>query len=151
MKEFDYYIFVDYSEHLIGYLMLNSFKTNECLEKISKLKHYRELKKRKLYIKHVKARFARDGILNCFLKKKIRNVIDTAEIFNDIAEFLKNNSSARIFISVDNRQYSNFEKFVKIIDGKNVKIVKESELKKGSILFRINLVLDTWLNMERLK
>ena len=57
----------------------------------------------------------------------------------------------KIFISVDDRQYSNFEKFVNIIDGKNIKVVKESKLRKNTSEYQINLVLDTWLNMQRIK
>ena len=77
--------------------------------------------------------------------------METPEIFADIAEFLKKNEDSSIFISVDNRQYKNFEKFVKIINSKNVKIVKESELKKNTLEYKINLILDTWLNIERIK
>lgn len=47
--------------------------------------------------------------------------------------------------------YSNFERLVKIIDGTNTKIVKESELKKGTPEYQISLVLDNWLNIERLR
>ena len=56
-----------------------------------------------------------------------------------------------IFISVDNKQYSNFERLVKIIDGSNTKIVRESELKKDTFEHKISLVLDTLLNIERLE
>jgi len=50
-KEFDYYIFIDYSEDLIGYILLCKDKLRDCLSKISKLKHYKELKNKKLYLK----------------------------------------------------------------------------------------------------
>jgi len=148
-KEFDYYIFIDYSEHLIGYLILKSENMKDCLSKISRFRHYKEARKRRLYLKNAKKTFNKKQVLGCFLKNKIRRVLDTPEIFTDIAGFLKNNAGSSIFISIDNRQYKNFEKFVKIIDGKNVKIVKESDLRKDTNEYRVNLVLDTWLNIER--
>ena len=43
-KEFDYYIFIDYSENLIGYIIIDERRINELLSKISKLKHYTILK-----------------------------------------------------------------------------------------------------------
>ncbi len=149
-REFDYYIFVDYSENLIGYLILRKENLRDCLSKISRFRHYREAKKRKLYLKNVKKTFNKKEVLKCFLKKKIRNVLETPEIFTDIAEFLKKNKEL-IFVSVDDRQYPNFEKFVKIIDGENVNVVKESKLRKNTPEYQINLVLDTWLNIERVK
>ena len=150
-KGFDYYVFVDYSENLIGYLILGKDNLKDCLSKISRFRHYREAKQRKLYLKNAKKTFNKKEILNCFLKKKIRNVLETPEIFTDIAEFLKKNNALSIFVSVDDRQYPNFEKFVKIIDGKNVRVVMESKLRKNTSEYKINLVLDTWLNIERMK
>ena len=38
-EEFDYYIFMDYSENLIGYIIINKEKIKELLPKIIKLKH----------------------------------------------------------------------------------------------------------------
>ena len=150
-KEFDYYIFIDYSENLIGYLIIEKNKIKDCLSKISRFRHYRKAMKRKLYLKNARKTFIKKRLLNCFLKKKIRNVLETPEIFTDIAEFLKKNKGSSIFVSVDNRQYTNFEKFVKILDGKDVKVIKESKLKDDTNEYRINLVLDTWLNLERIK
>ena len=54
MKEFDYYIFVDYSENLIGYLIIEKNKLNELLPKISKFTHFRELKYKAQYIHSIK-------------------------------------------------------------------------------------------------
>ncbi len=39
-KEFDYYIYIDYSENLIGYSIIEKSKIRELLPKISKLAHY---------------------------------------------------------------------------------------------------------------
>ncbi|MBS3066074.1 hypothetical protein J4229_03460 [Candidatus Pacearchaeota archaeon] len=82
-KEFDYYMFIDYSENFLGYMILEKARKKEFLPKISK--------------------------------------------------------------------YSNFEKLVRIIDGNNTKVVKENELKNGSIEYKTSLVLDSLLNIERLK
>ena len=150
-KEFDYYIFIDYSENLIGYIIIKREKIKDCLLKISRFRHYKEARQRKLYLKKVKITFKKKNLLDYFLKKKIRNVLETPEIFADVGEFLKKNKESSIFISVDNRQCKNFEKFVKIIDGKNVRVAKESELKKNTFEYKINLVLDNWLNIERMK
>ena len=150
-KEFDYYIFIDYSENLIGYVILEKAKVKICLENTLRFKHYRESKKRKLYLKKVKQTFNKRDVLNCFLKKKIRNVLETPEIFADIAEFIKKYKDSRIFVSVDDRQYKNFEKFVEILDGENTKIVKEGKLRRNTSEYKINLILDTWLNIERIK
>ena len=150
-KEFDYYIFIDYSEYLIGYLILKFENIADCLSRTSRFRHYREAKKRKLYLKNANKTFKNKLVLNCFLKKKLRQILETPEIFTDIAEFLKKNKSSTIFISVDDRQFKNFEKFVKTIDGPNVKVVKESELRENTCEYKINLVLDTWLNIERMK
>jgi len=47
MKEFDYYIFIDYSENLIGYNIIEKEKLKNLLPKISKLKHYKVLTEKK--------------------------------------------------------------------------------------------------------
>ena len=150
-KEFDYYIFIDYSEHLIGYIILEEENINDCLSKVPRFRHYRKSKKRRLYLKNAKKTFNKKELLSCFTKTKIRNVMETPEIFTDVAKFLKDKKGSQIFISVDDRQYRNFERFVEIIDGKNIRVVKESKLKENSSVYRINLVLDTWLNIERIK
>lgn len=150
-KNFDYYIYIDYSECLIGYLIIKKESVKECLLQTSRFKHYREAKQRKLYLKNASKTFKKKEILGSFLKRKVRNVLETPEIFADIAEFLKESKGGRIFICVDNRQFSNFEKFVEVIDGENIKIVRESELNKNSQEYKINLILDTWLNIERRK
>ena len=40
-EEFDYYIFMDYSENLIGYIIIDNDKVDRLLSKITKLKHYK--------------------------------------------------------------------------------------------------------------
>ena len=91
------------------------------------------------------------NVLSYTEKTKIRKTTSTLEIYSDILEFLKEHDNCLIFISVDNNQSVNFEKLVRIIDGTNIKVVRESQLRKDTFEYRINLVLDTLLNIERLK
>lgn len=150
-KQFDYYIFIDYSENFLGYFIIEKEKINEFIPKISKFSHYKELKHKKAYLHSIKKIIEKNEILSYSLKTKIRKTGDTPEIYSDILEFLKKHDNCLIFISVDNKQYSNFERLVKIIDGSNTKVVRESNLKKDTFEYQISLVLDTLLNMERLK
>ncbi len=150
-KEFDYYIFIDYSENLIGYMTLEKCKVFEFVTKISKFAHYKELKHKSSYLHSIKKVIEKNKVLTYPLKTKIRKTIDTPEIYSDILGFLKNHHNCLIFISVDNKQYSNFERLINIIDGQDVKVVKENELKKDSNEYKMSLVLDTLLNIERLK
>jgi len=57
----------------------------------------------------------------------------------------------KTIIFVDDNQFRNFNKIVKIIDGENTKVLKESKLKKHTPEYKINLVLDTLLNLARLR
>lgn len=150
-KQFDYYVFIDYSENFLGYLIIEKEKIKEFLPKISKFAHYKELKYKSAYIHSIKKIINKNKVLSYLLKNKIRKTTDTPEIYSDILEFLKKHDNCLIFISVDNKQYSNFERLVKIIDGINTKVVREDELRKGTFEYRISLVLDTLLNIERLK
>ena len=149
-KQFDYYIFIDYSDNLIGYIIIEKLKIKYLLPKIFRFRHYREAGDKKLYLKNVKKTFKRENLLNYFLKHKIRETRQNIEIFLDIGEFIKNNPNCLIFASIDNKQYNNFQNFVKIVNGENIKVVKESELKVGTVEYQISLVLDNWLNIERL-
>lgn len=150
-KEFDYYICIDYSENLIGYSIIEKSKIRGLLLKISKLKHYKEVKYKREYHKSITRIFERDNLLKYFIKTKIRETKYNIEIFMDVGEFIKLHSNCLIFVSVDNKQYSNFEKFVEIINGENIKVKKESELKEFSPEYKISLVLDNLLNIERIK
>ncbi|MBS3077527.1 hypothetical protein J4233_04620 [Candidatus Pacearchaeota archaeon] len=151
MKEFDYYIFIDYSENFLGYLILDGEEIKTILPKISKFAHYKKLRHKSLYIHSIKKVVDKMELIKYFVKFKIKTLRDTPEIYADLVEFIRKNDNCIIFISVDDRQFSNFERLVRNIDGKNNKIVKESQLKKGSAEHRLSLVLDTLLNMERLK
>jgi hypothetical protein len=150
-KEFDYYLFIDYSESYLGYMIIEKQMLKEFLPKISRFSHYKEVKHKKEYIKSIKRIIEINQILRYPLKVKIRKTLETPELYSDILEFIKVHDNCLIFISVDDKQYSNFERLVKIIDGKNIKIVKESGLKEDSFEYKLSLVLDTLLNIERLR
>ncbi len=148
---FDYYVFIDYSENYLGYLVLKNDKMREFLLQISKFSHYREVKHKKAYLQSIKKVVDKNNICSHLCKIKIRKTEATPEIYSDILEFLKEHNNCLVFICVDNKQFMNFKKLVNIIDGKNIKVVKESELKKDTSEYKISLVLDTLLNLSRLK
>src|SRR3989344_6350871 len=150
MKEFDYYIFIDFSDNLIGYSIIDNKKLKELLPKLSRFRYYRETKDRKLYLKNVKKTIDRDNINSAFLKIKIKEMRKNIEIYSDVIEFLKKHENCAIFISVDDSQYLAFRKIVRIIDGVNIVIKQESELKEGTPEYFASLVLDNLLNIERL-
>ncbi len=151
MIKFDYYIFIDYSENLIGYNIIIKDKIEDLLPKISRLKHYKDSKNKKLYIKNVSKTFKREGIKSHLIKFKIKDKRKNMEIYLDVLEFLKNHENCIIFISVDNNEYLNFRKMVNVLDGEKVKIVKESELDKNSVEYQLSLIIDNMLNIERLR
>ena len=151
MREFDYYIFIDYSENLIGYSIIEKNKLKELLPKISRFKHYRRAGNRKAYIKNVKKTIQRDNIGASFLKLKIKEMHKNMEVYLDILEFLKKHENCIIFVSIDNQQYPAFRKMINIIDGDKIIIKQESELIRGTPEYRASLVLDNLLNIERLK
>jgi len=147
MRPFDYYIFIDFSENYIGYSLIESKKISLVLPLIRKFKHYRDSKFKKLYIKNINKTVKKDKIKDYFYKIKIREIKSTPEIYADLAEFITKHKN--IFISVDNSQYRNFKKFVNIIDGENILVKKESELKRDSIEHKLSLVIDNLLNIKR--
>ncbi len=151
MIKFDYYIFIDYSENLLGYNIIKKNDVESLLPKISRLKHYKDSKDKKLYIKNVSKTFKREGIKSHLIKFKIKDKGKNMEIYLDVLEFLKNHENCIIFISVDNNEYLNFRKMVNVLDGEKVKIVKESELDKNSVEYQLSLIIDNMLNIERLR
>ncbi|MBT4376843.1 hypothetical protein HOD29_05720 [archaeon] len=151
MKSFDYYLFIDYSENYLGYLIIGKEEIREFLPKISKFAHYRELKHKKAYLNSIRKIVDKNKVCDHLCKIKIRKTELTPEIYSDILDFIKKNENHLIFISVDNKQFKNFKKLVNIVDGKNTRVIKESELKKHTPEYKISLVLDTLLNLARLK
>ena len=150
-KQFDYYIFVDYSENLIGYMIIAQENIKELLPHILRFKHYRKARNKRIYLKNVKHLFKREKLLQYFVQHKIRETRENMEIFLDVGEFIKKHENCLIFASVDDTQFNNFELFVKIVDGKNIHIVRESDLQIGTLEYQLSLVVDNWLNIERLK
>lgn len=148
-KEFDYYIFIDFSENLIGYNVIEKSKVRDILLKIGKLKHYKKLKHKREYLNAMKKLFAREKIDSYLMKMKIKGVRDNVDIFVEVSEFIKSHKKCIIFISVDNFQYKTFRKIVDLIDKNNVEIVRESQLKKDSPEYRLSLIIDTQLNLVR--
>src|SRR3989344_5312182 len=71
MKEFDYYIFIDYSENLIGYSIIEKEKLKELLPKISKFAHYRQLRHKRAYIQSIKKIIEKEKIKDFFISSKI--------------------------------------------------------------------------------
>ncbi len=151
MKTFDYYIFIDYSENLLGYVIIENKKVNDLVIKLNRFRHFRETRDKKLYLKNIKNTIKREGITDYLFRLKIRKVNSSPEIYADIAVFIKKYPNCIIFISIDDKQFSNFEKFVEVINGETTKVVKESQLKQESREYKMSLILDNLLNIERLK
>lgn len=150
-EEFDYYIFMDYSENLIGYIIIEKEKINDILPKISKLKHYKDLKYKKQYLRAMKKFFENSKILDFTNKHRITELRQNIEICSEVFAFCEKNSNSRIFISVDDRQYRGFMKLANLINGKRFKIIKEGQLKRGSIEYQMSLIIDTLLNLRRIR
>ena len=151
MKEFDYYIFIDYSVNLIGYSIIENKKLKELLPKISKFSHFKELKHKREYIHSIKRIIDNENVLSYFIKHKIRDMRLNMSIYLDVLDFLKKHDNCIIFISIDNHEYPNFKKLVNVADGEKTVVKKESQLLIGTPEYQASLVLDTILNIERLK
>ena len=149
MKQFDYYIFIDFSENLIGYNIIEHDKMFKLLPKISKFAHYKNIRHKKEYLKSMKKRIEKEGILSFFLKHKIKELYKNADIYADVLQFIKKNENCIIFISIDNRQFKAFRNLVGIVDCGVIVVKKESELVKGTPEYQTSLVLDTLLNIKR--
>jgi len=61
-KDYDYYLFLDYSENLIGYNIIEKNKIKGLLPNIIKLKHYKGLKHKREYLNSMKSLFIRKNI-----------------------------------------------------------------------------------------
>ncbi|MEK6893058.1 MAG: hypothetical protein AABX07_02550 [Nanoarchaeota archaeon] len=148
MKEFDYYIFIDYSENLVGYNIIEKNKIKELLQKIKRFRHYKGSRDRKIYLSHIKNTIKRDRIRTYFEKIKIMSSKDNIGLFAEVLEFIKKHDNCIIFISVDDFQYKAFMKLVHVVNNKT-EVVKESQLKIGSVEYQLSLVIDNLLNIER--
>lgn len=151
-KEFDYYIYIDYSENLIGYIIINKCCVKEIISKIIKFDYYRGVKHKKEYLRAIKPRIEKENILSLIQKYRICDMRLNIEIFADIIHFISNNNNCFILLSIDNQQFDSFLRIMKLIPNeKNILILKESELKKGTIEHRLSLIIDNLLNLERMK
>lgn len=149
-KEFDYYIFVDYSENLIGYSIIEKSKVRELVLKISKLSHYKEVVHKKPYLLAIRKRIDKEEITKLLLKWKIRDMKENIEIFSDVLDFIRFNDNCIIFLSIDNNQYKAFLKLFEALPHKeHVEVHQESCLKKGSIECRLSYIIDNLLNIKR--
>lgn len=150
-KNYDYYIFLDYSEDLVGYNIIEQKKIIELLPKISRFEHYKGRRNRKIYLKHINNTIRREKIKSFFEKIKIEESRKNVELFIEILEFIKKHKNCIIFLSVDDYQFKKLRKLLYLIDGKNTDIRKESQLKKGTPEYQVSLVIDNLLNIERRK
>jgi len=148
-KDFDYYIYIDYSENLIGYNIIEKEKIKELLPKLDRFRHYKGSKNRKIYLKHIKKTIKRDKILDYLEKTKIVKLRSSLSIFADVLEFIKKHGNCIIFVSIDDNQYKIFKKIVNIIDGDEIVVKKESQLKRNTIEYKLSLIIDNLLNIER--
>jgi len=150
-KAIDYYIFIDYSERLVGYIIVQKEKIQDIIPRITKLHHYKDIKYKKSYIKSIKKVFEKNNIVQYLLKCKIKELKDNLSIFVEVIEFIKKYDNCGIFASVDNNQFDSFKKLLDIIPHKDhIMLVKESDLKKGSVEYKLSLIVDTMLNIERM-
>ncbi|MEK6869175.1 MAG: hypothetical protein AABX63_03635 [Nanoarchaeota archaeon] len=146
----DYYIFIDYSFDLIGYNIIEKEKIPEILQKIVKLGHYKKERHRRTYLAKIKKSVKKSDLIPLLHKQKILHMKDNILIFLEVIEFIKNNDNCAIFLSVDNNQFSAFTKLLNMIPHKkHLTIVKESNLKIGSIEYRLSLIIDNMLVIER--
>lgn len=147
---FDYYIFVDYSESLVGYNIIEKNKIPEIIKLIHKFRHYKDERHKKTYLFKIKKEIEKSNLLSLILKQKIIKIKDNLILFTEIIDFVKNHNGCLIFMSVDNNQFIAFTKLIELVSVHNIKIIKESDLKKDSIEHKLSLIIDTMLNLERM-
>lgn len=148
---FDFYIFIDYSDDLIGYNIIEREKVKILLVKIVKFGHYKEERHKGTYLAKIKNTIKKSSLIPLLYKFKIKHMRDNLVIFLEVIEFVKSNDNCVIFLSVDNNQYNAFTKLLDMIPHKeHTTIVKESELKEDSVEYRLSLIIDNMLIIERL-
>lgn len=146
----DYYIFIDYSGKLIGYNIIERKNVDSLLEKTSKFEHYKKVRHIGTYLLKIKKIVKKGEIISLLKKQKIKNLKDNISVFVDVIEFIKQHDNCAIFLSVDNNQYNAFMRLMDLVPHKeHLTLVKESNLKKGSIEYRLSLIIDNMLVIER--
>ena len=150
-RTFDYYIFVDYSHDLIGYNIIEKNKISLLVEKISKLGHYNEERHKGTYLIKIKKIIKKNEIKSLLYKQKIRSLGDNLSIFLEVLEFVRAHDNCAIFLSVDNNQFDAFYKLMALVPHKqHVIVVHESKLKKGSLEYKLSLIIDNMLIIKRM-
>lgn len=150
-RDYDYYIFIDYSESLVGYSIINQKKIIELLPKISRFEHYKGHRNKKIYIKHISNTIKREKIKDFFERIRIAGVEKNLNLFTEVLEFIKRHDNCIIFLCVDDYQFKKLRRLIHLVDGGNTDIRKESQLKKGTPEYQVSLVIDNLLNIERRK
>ncbi len=150
-REYNYYIFIDYSENLVGYSIIEQDKIFELLPKISRFAHYKGHKNRKIYLKKINETIKRENIKEFFERIKIKRVNKNLDLFIEVLDFIKKNKNCIIFLCVDDYQFKKMKKLLYLVDGRNTDVRKESSLKKGTPEYQVSLVIDNLLNIERRK
>jgi len=149
-KQFDYYIYIDYSENLIGYMIIRRENLACLLPKISRFRHFKEVRQKQVYLKNIRNRIKKECILSFLERVKVRERRLNMEIFIDVLGFLKKHDRCLVLVSVDDSEYSSFRKMVSIVND-SVVVKKESELVENTPEYMASLVLDNILNIERLE
>lgn len=149
MREFDHYIFIDYSANFIGYIIIDHDKLFELIPRISKFAHYKYVKNKSSYLHSIKEVIRKNDVLS-FFKHRILEMKQNMDIYLDVFNFIKEHSNCIVFVSIDDHEYPNFKKFVKIVNGNKTIVKPESKLVKNTPEYRASLVLDTLLNIKRL-
>ena len=147
----DYYIFIDYSADLIGYNIIEKKNVHAILQKIVKFRHFKEERRKKIYLIKIKRETKKSNLISFLFKQKIKHIKDNLAMFAEIIEFIRKNDNCLIFMSVDNNQFRAFTRLLEIIPHKDHIIIrKESDLKRNSPEYRLSLIIDTMLNIERM-
>ena len=113
-----------------------------------RFRHYKKMWGRKLYLKHINNTIKKERLRAYFEKIKITSTKKNIDLFAEVLGFIKGHDNCIIFISVDDFQYKAFMKLVHVVNNKT-EVVKESQLKIGSVEYQLSLVIDNLLNIER--
>lgn len=147
----DYYIFIDYSYKLIGYNIIERKNVDLLLEKTSKFEHYKKVRHIGTYLIKIKKIVKKDEIISLLNKQRIKNLKDNISVFVEVIEFVKEHDNCAIFLSVDNNQYNAFVRLMALVPHKeHVILVKESDLKKDSVEYKLSLIIDNMLIIEKM-
>ena len=113
-KDYDYYIFLDYSEDLIGYNIIEQKKIIELLPKISRFEHYKGRKNRKIYLKHIIKTIKREKKANPI---KCQSKIPMKAFFRIRLTFTKGIKAIRTSASTPGRMLASAGKMTRMMIG----------------------------------